>query len=180
MKSKVTSRGTANIVEFRTIIPHIIRKVKQTPEAGSLSLQPRCVGEHFGVVHQSTYNSASVHGGGGNRTCPGDNWTKIADVNPGQDYTFTLTAEDPGVRLEAEVHIITGASPSIQHLVKSVNRAGYQCADIVFAPLASAEATLSRDEKVLAPDRMLEAAMRFLGPRRMGRAIRCQRLFFSK
>jgi cell division protein FtsA len=54
-----------------------------------------------------------------------------------------------GVRLESEVHIITGASASIQNLVKSVNRAGYQCADIIFAPLASAEATLSRDEKEL-------------------------------
>ncbi|TAL35722.1 MAG: cell division protein FtsA [Spirochaetes bacterium] len=54
-----------------------------------------------------------------------------------------------GVRLEAEVHIITGATTSIQNLVKSVNRAGYQCADIIFAPLASAEAVLSRDEKEL-------------------------------
>ncbi len=54
-----------------------------------------------------------------------------------------------GVRLEAEVHIITGASTSIQNLLKSINRAGYQCNDVIFAPLASAEATLSRDEKEL-------------------------------
>ncbi len=54
-----------------------------------------------------------------------------------------------GVRLESEVHIVTGATTSIQNLIKSVNRAGYQCADIIFAPLASAEATLSRDEKEL-------------------------------
>lgn len=54
-----------------------------------------------------------------------------------------------GVRLEAEVHIITGATTSIQNMVKSVNKSGYQCSDIIFAPLASAEATLSRDEKEL-------------------------------
>jgi len=54
-----------------------------------------------------------------------------------------------GVRLESEVHIITGASASIQNLVKSINKAGYQCADIIFSPLAAAEAVLSRDEKEL-------------------------------
>ena len=48
-----------------------------------------------------------------------------------------------GVRLEAEVHIITGSTTSIQNVIKSVNRAGFQCADIIFSPLASAEATLS-------------------------------------
>lgn len=54
-----------------------------------------------------------------------------------------------GVRLEAEVHIITGSTTSIQNLVKSINKAGFTCNDIVFSPLASAEATLSRDEKDL-------------------------------
>ncbi|HQL42566.1 MAG TPA: cell division protein FtsA [Spirochaetota bacterium] len=54
-----------------------------------------------------------------------------------------------GVRLEAEVHIITGSTTSIQNLVKSVNKAGFVCNDIVFSPLASAESTLSRDEKDL-------------------------------
>ncbi|HSV95547.1 MAG TPA: cell division protein FtsA [Spirochaetota bacterium] len=54
-----------------------------------------------------------------------------------------------GVRLEAEVHIITGSTTTIQNLLKSANRAGYQCSDVIFAPLASAEATLSRDEKDL-------------------------------
>lgn len=54
-----------------------------------------------------------------------------------------------GVRLEAEVHIITGSTTTIQNLLKSANRAGYQCSDVIFAPLASAEATLSRDEKEL-------------------------------
>jgi len=54
-----------------------------------------------------------------------------------------------GVRLEAEVHIVTGSSPSIQNITKSVARAGLQCNDVIFSPLASAEAVLSRDEKEL-------------------------------
>ncbi len=58
-----------------------------------------------------------------------------------------------GVRLEAEVHIITGSTTTIQNLLKSTNRAGYQCSDVIFAPLASAEAALSRDERAVWPIR---------------------------
>ncbi len=54
-----------------------------------------------------------------------------------------------GVRLEAEVHIITGATTSVQNLVKSVQRAGFQCTDVIFSPIASSEAVLSGDEKEL-------------------------------
>ena len=54
-----------------------------------------------------------------------------------------------GVRLEAEVHIVTGAVASAQNIVKSVNRAGYMVNDIVLEPLASALATLKEDEKEL-------------------------------
>ena len=54
-----------------------------------------------------------------------------------------------GVRLEAEVHIITGAITSIQNMMKSVAKAGFQCQDIIFNPLASSDAVLSRDESEL-------------------------------
>ena len=54
-----------------------------------------------------------------------------------------------GVRLEADVHIVTGAVASAQNIVKSVNRAGYAVNDIVLEPLASALATLKDDEKEL-------------------------------
>src|SRR5713101_6315386 len=54
-----------------------------------------------------------------------------------------------GVRLEVEVHIVTGAVTSVQNVVRSVNRAGLTVQDIVLEPLASAEAVLSADEKEL-------------------------------
>jgi cell division protein FtsA len=54
-----------------------------------------------------------------------------------------------GVRLEVEVHVVTGAVTSIQNVVRSVNRAGLRVEDIVLEPLASAEAVLSPDEKEL-------------------------------
>jgi cell division protein FtsA len=54
-----------------------------------------------------------------------------------------------GVRLEAEVHIVTGSIPSIQNIVKAVNKSGLASRDVVFNPLASSEAVLSHDEMEL-------------------------------
>ncbi|MDF1580075.1 MAG: cell division protein FtsA [Desulfuromonadales bacterium] len=54
-----------------------------------------------------------------------------------------------GVRLEAKVHIVTGAVASAQNIVKSCQRARVEVADIVLEQLASAEAVLSADEKEL-------------------------------
>lgn len=54
-----------------------------------------------------------------------------------------------GVRLEAQVHIVTGAVASVQNLVRSCITAGIAVNDIIFEPLASAEAVLSADEKEL-------------------------------
>ncbi|MGA7826074.1 MAG: cell division protein FtsA [Geobacteraceae bacterium] len=52
-----------------------------------------------------------------------------------------------GVRLEARVHIVTGAVASAQNIVKSCNRAGLDVADIVLEQLASSEAVISPEEK---------------------------------
>jgi len=52
-----------------------------------------------------------------------------------------------GVRLEAEIHIVTGAVTSSQNIVRSVHRAGLGVNDIVLQPLASANAVLNEDEK---------------------------------
>jgi cell division protein FtsA len=54
-----------------------------------------------------------------------------------------------GVRLEARVHIVTGAVTAAQNLVKCANRAGLDVMDIVLQPLASSEAVLTMEEKEL-------------------------------
>jgi cell division protein FtsA len=54
-----------------------------------------------------------------------------------------------GVRLEVEVHIVSGASASVQNVIRSVNRAGLAVHDLVLQPLASAEAVLFEDEREL-------------------------------
>jgi cell division protein FtsA len=52
-----------------------------------------------------------------------------------------------GIRLEAEVHIVTGSVTSAQNLLKCVNRAGFRVQDIVLQPLAAAGAVLTEEEK---------------------------------
>jgi cell division protein FtsA len=54
-----------------------------------------------------------------------------------------------GVRLEAKVHIITGAVSAVQNIIKCCERAGLQVLDVVLESLASSEAVLDADEKHL-------------------------------
>jgi len=54
-----------------------------------------------------------------------------------------------GVRLEARVHIITTAISSVQNVIKCCERTGLHVADLVWEPLAAAEAVLTPEEKEL-------------------------------
>src|SRR4026209_578185 len=54
-----------------------------------------------------------------------------------------------GVRLEAKVHIVTGAESAAQNIVKCVQRCGLEVEDIVLEQLASSYAVLAEDEKEL-------------------------------
>jgi cell division protein FtsA len=54
-----------------------------------------------------------------------------------------------GVRLEAEVHIITCSVTSAQNLIKCVNRAGFRVNDLILQSLAAGQAVLTEEEKEL-------------------------------
>lgn len=54
-----------------------------------------------------------------------------------------------GVRLEAKIHIVTGAVTSAHNIVKCTNRSGLDVCDIVLESLASGEAVLTAEEKAL-------------------------------
>src|SRR3989475_10515931 len=54
-----------------------------------------------------------------------------------------------GVRLEAEVHIITGAASACRNVIRAAERAGLQVEELVLEPLASADAVLTQDERDL-------------------------------
>jgi cell division protein FtsA len=79
---------------------------------------------------------------------------KILHVLP-QEYIIDAQEgiRDPigmsGVRLEAKVHIVTGADSAAQNIVKCVQRCGLTVDDIVLEQLASSYAVLTEDEKDL-------------------------------
>ncbi len=54
-----------------------------------------------------------------------------------------------GVRLEAKVHMVTGAVSAAQNIIKCINGCGLDVSDIILQPLASSYAVLSEDEKDL-------------------------------
>ncbi|PIQ44257.1 MAG: cell division protein FtsA [Gammaproteobacteria bacterium CG11_big_fil_rev_8_21_14_0_20_46_22] len=54
-----------------------------------------------------------------------------------------------GVRLEAKVHIVTGAVSAAQNIIKCVERCDLQVNDVILEQLASSYAVLSEDEKEL-------------------------------
>ncbi len=54
-----------------------------------------------------------------------------------------------GVRLEARVHIVTGAVSASQNITKCVRRCGLEVNDIILEQLASSHAVLTDDEKEL-------------------------------
>ena len=80
---------------------------------------------------------------------PGD---KILHVFPQE---FTVDSEqgitDPvgmcGVRLEANFHIITGQITAVNNIYRCIEKAGLKVADLTLEPIASADATLSDEEK---------------------------------
>ena len=54
-----------------------------------------------------------------------------------------------GIRLEARVHIVTGAVSAAQNIVKCIRRCGLEVEDIILEQLASCAAVLTDDEKDL-------------------------------
>jgi cell division protein FtsA len=52
-----------------------------------------------------------------------------------------------GMRMEAEVHIITGLVSAAKNIYRCVERAGYQVADIILEPLASSYSVLDQEER---------------------------------
>lgn len=79
---------------------------------------------------------------------------KILHVVPQQ---FIIDAQEgvrepvgmSGVRLEAKVHIVTGAVSAAQNISKCVRRCGLEVSDMVLEQLASSHAVLTEDEKEL-------------------------------
>ncbi|MDQ8038821.1 MAG: cell division protein FtsA [Rickettsiella sp.] len=54
-----------------------------------------------------------------------------------------------GVRLEAKVHMVTGAASAAQNIIKCIQRCGLEVSEIILEQLASSQSVLTEDEKEL-------------------------------
>lgn len=54
-----------------------------------------------------------------------------------------------GIRLEAKVHIVTGAQSAAENIIKCVRRCGLEVDQLMLNPLASSQAILTADEREL-------------------------------
>jgi len=54
-----------------------------------------------------------------------------------------------GIRLEAKIHIVTGAQSAAENIIKCVRRCGLEVDQLMLNPLASSQAVLTEDEKEL-------------------------------
>jgi cell division protein FtsA len=54
-----------------------------------------------------------------------------------------------GIRLEAKIHIVTGAQSAAENIIKCVRRCGLEVEQLMLNPLASSQAVLTEDEKEL-------------------------------
>jgi cell division protein FtsA len=79
---------------------------------------------------------------------------KILHILPQE---FIIDAQDgirepvgmSGVRLEAKVHMVTGAVSAAQNIIKCVRRCGLEVDDVILEQLASSYSVLTEDEKEL-------------------------------
>ncbi|MBN2072082.1 MAG: cell division protein FtsA [Candidatus Krumholzibacteriota bacterium] len=86
----------------------------------------------------------------GNITLPAD--MEVVHILP-QDFTVDSQTgiKDPigmaGLKLGAEVHLVTAETAHMENLVKIFEKCGLDLINAVFLPVASAEAVLSKEEK---------------------------------
>jgi len=54
-----------------------------------------------------------------------------------------------GMRLDVEVHIVSGAKAAVQNIMKCIHQCGLEVSELILQPLASSKAVLEEDEKEL-------------------------------
>lgn len=154
------------VVNINLTVESIKAALTQAQEAAGFSIEAATVGISGG--HIKSYNSTGVVAIKGKdvtqydidrvieaaKAIPIPQDQEILHVLPqyfridGQEYVLDSLGMY-GVRLEAQVHIITGAVASAQNIVKSCELAGIKVEDIVLEQIASADAVLTASEREL-------------------------------
>ncbi len=154
------------VVNINKTVDSIKKAVKQAEEMAAVKIESACVGISGG--HIRSFNSTGVVAIKGREVKQSDidrvieaakaiaipKDQEIIHVLPqyfridGQDFVLDSLGMY-GVRLEAQVHIITGSVASAQNIIKSCELSGVHVSDIVLEQLASANAVLTPYEKEL-------------------------------
>jgi len=152
------------VVNINMTVESIKAAIVQAEKITGIKIESACVGISGG--HIQSYNSTGVVAIKGRdisqydidrvieaaKAIPIPKDQYILHVLPqyfkvdGQEYVFDSLGMY-GVRLEAQVHIITGAIASAQNIIKACELANVGVSDIVLEQLASAEAVLTSHEK---------------------------------
>jgi cell division protein FtsA len=164
------SRGSRKgaIVELEKAAVSVQRAVEQAEDAAGMPIEHATVG--IGGPHIRGFNSrGGIALGSRPREINRDDVRQAVErarsvsLPPDRQTIHLLPQEfivdeqgsiqDPagmvGMRLEVNAHVVTAASAPTQNLVTAANRAGLHVDDIVFEPLACADAVLDPDEREL-------------------------------
>jgi len=151
-------------------IDSTVKSIKHAVEEAELMADCEITSVYAGIAgsHISAFNSHGVVAVKDREVSPGDvkrviDAAKAVSIPMDREVIHVIPQEflidgqdgirEPlgmaGVRLEANIHIVTAAVTSAQNIVKCANKAGLNVIDIVLEPLASAEAALAEDEQDL-------------------------------
>jgi cell division protein FtsA len=162
------SRGLRKgaVVDIESTVQSIQRAVEEAELMASCQIQSVCAG--IAGSHIRSFNSHGIVAIRNREVAQGDvdrviDAARAVAIPADQRILHVLAQEfiidhqdgirDPigmaGVRLEANVHMVSGATAAVQNIVKCVQRCNLNVDDIVLQQLASAEAVLLEDEKHL-------------------------------
>lgn len=154
------------VVNIKTTVESIKAAIKEAESMAGCTIESACVGISGG--HIKSLNSTGVVAIK-NRDIRQDDIDRVIETAKaiplpkdqyilhilpqyfrvdGQEFIFDSLGMY-GVRLEAQIHIVTGAVASAQNIIKSCELAGIKVSDIVLEQLASADAVLTPSEREL-------------------------------
>ncbi|MCF7799679.1 cell division protein FtsA [Candidatus Babeliales bacterium] len=154
------------IVDVNKTVDSIKKAVAQAQEMSGIVIDTACVGISGG--HIKSFNSSGVVAVKNKNITQSDvnkviEAAKAVAIPQDQEILhvlpqyFKVDGQDNildsvgmhGVRLEAQVHIITGAVTSAQNIIQACNLASINASDIVLEQIASANAVLTSSESEL-------------------------------
>ena len=167
-KGTAPMRGTrrGNVINLDQAVDAVKRAVDEAEVMAGVQIDSACVGV-AGDQIRSANSRGVVSVTGRNREIAREDIDRVIEKSraipiPGElevlhviPREFIVDGQDgihdpigmTGSRLEANVHIVTGARTHDQNILTCVNKAGISVSELVLEPLAAAEAVLTPDER---------------------------------